>query len=126
MDLFKELLPSILQKKQYVLTEENEKEYNPYIVNLAISQHSDCILYVNELNQYPMLDNKLQYDFYYNLLKAKKRPYQKWFKSSESKDLLNVKEYFGVSSEKAKDALRILTADQLQHISKTVDKGGRE
>jgi len=126
MDLFKDLLPGILQKKNYILNEDNEKEYKPYIVNMALSQHTDCVLYVNEMNQYPSLDNKMQYDFYYYALRAQKRPYQKWFKSTESKDLLNVKEYFGFSSEKAKEALRILTTEQLGHIAKIVDKGGRE
>jgi len=115
-----------LQKKNYILNEDNEKEYKPYIVNMALSQHTDCVLYVNEMNQYPSLDNKMQYDFYYYALRAQKRPYQKWFKSTESKDLLNVKEYFGFSSEKAKEALRILTTEQLGHIAKIVDKGGRE
>ena len=126
MDLFKDLIPGIIQKKNYILNDDNEKEYKPYIVNLALSQHHDCILYVNEMNQYPTLDNKMQYDFYYHTFRAKKRPYQKWFKSSASEDLLNVKEYFSFSSEKAKEALRILTSDQLQYISKIVDKGGRE
>ena len=98
----------------------------PYIVNLSLSQHQDCILYVNEINQYANLDNKMQYDFYYYSLRAKKRQFQQWFKSSESEDLLNVKEYFGFSSEKAKEALRILTAENLEYIAKIVDKGGRE
>lgn len=126
MDLFKELLPGILQKKDYILTEDNEKEYKPYVVNMALSQHSDVVLYVNEMNLFPHLDNKLQYDFYYHSLRAKKRPYQKWFKSTESKELLNVKEYFSCSSEKAKEALRILTKEQLETIAKVVDKGGVE
>jgi hypothetical protein len=29
MDLFKDIIPSILQTKQYILTPENEKEYEP-------------------------------------------------------------------------------------------------
>lgn len=124
IDLFKELLPGILQKKNYILTEENEKEYKPYVVNMALSQHSDCVLYVNEINLYPHLDNKLQYDFYYHTLRTAKRPYQKWFKSSDSNDLLNVKEYFDCSSDKAKESMRILTRDQLDHIAEIVNKGG--
>jgi hypothetical protein len=124
LDLFKEVLPSLLQSKTYVLTLENEKEYKPYIVNRALSQYNDIILYVNEMNRYPNLDNKLQYDFYINTLKSKKRPFQKWYKKSESGDIENVKEYFSYSSEKAKDALRILTPDQLQHIKEVIDKSG--
>ena len=62
MDLFKEVLPSLLQTKKSIITPENEKEYKPYIVNRAISQHNDTILYVNEMNRFPNLDNKLQYN----------------------------------------------------------------
>lgn len=124
LDLFKEVLPCLLQTKQSIITSENEKEYKPYVVNRAISQHNDTILYVNEMNKYPNLDNKLQYDFYLNTLKAKKRPFQKWYKVSESTDIESVKEYFGYSSEKAKEALRILTPDQLQQIKDVIDKTG--
>jgi hypothetical protein len=124
VDLFKEVLPSLLQSKKSIITLENEKEYKPYIINRAISQHNDTILYVNEMNRFPNLDNKLQYDFYLNTLKAKKRSFQKWYKSSESDDIQSVKEYFGYSSEKAKEALRILTSGQIKTIKEVIDKTG--
>ena len=124
MDLFKEVLPSLLQTKQSIITQDNEKEYEPYIVNRALSQHKDCLLYVNEMNQYYNLDKKLQYDFYLNILTAKKRQYQKWYKQTEQKDIGAVKEYFGYSSEKAKQALRILSPEQLKLIKDVVDKTG--
>lgn len=123
-DLFKDWIPSLLQTKTYILTPENEKEYKPYIVNRSLSQYNDVILYVNEMNRFPNLENKLQYDFYINTLKSKKRPFQKWYKKNESGDIENVKEYFGYSSEKAKEALRILTPDQLQQIKEVIDKSG--
>lgn len=124
IDLFKELLPSVLQTKKDILTDENEKDYNAYVVNMALSQHLDCILYVNEMNLNPHLDNKLQYQFYLNILNAKKRPYQKWYKPTESEDLKSVKEFFGYSNTKAKETLRILTSDQLHYIKQIVDKSG--
>lgn len=124
MDLFKELLPSLLQNKKSIITSENEKEYEPYIVNRALSQHNDILLYVNEMNRYSGLDKKMQYDFYINTLVAKKRPFQKWYKASESKDIQAIKEYFGYSSEKAKDALRILTPEQINNIKEVIDKTG--
>ena len=124
MDLFKEVLPSLLQTKKSIITSDNEKEYEPYIVNRALSQHNDILLYVNEMNRYSGLDKKMQYDFYINTLVAKKRPFQKWYKASESKDIQAIKEYFGYSSEKAKDALRILTPEQIDKIREVVDKTG--
>ena len=124
MDLFKEVLPSLLQIKKSIINSDNEKEYEPYIVNRALSQHNDCLLYVNEMNRYSGLDKKMQYDYYINTFVAKKRPFQKWYKASESKDIQVIKEYFGYSSEKAKDALRILTPEQIDKIREVVDKTG--
>lgn len=124
MDLFKDIIPSILQTKQYILTPENEKEYEPYITNRALSQHNDIILYVNEMNLYSHLDKKMQYDFFINTVLAKKRPYQKWYKTTESSDIAAIKEYFGFSSEKAKYVLRILSSDQINKIKEVIDKTG--
>ena len=124
MDLFKEVLPSLLQTKKSIIDSENEKQYEPYIVNRALSQHSDVILYVNEMNKYYNLDKKLQYDFYLHTLVAKKRPYQKWYKATENKNINAVKEYFGFSSEKAKDVLRILSDGQINIIKDVIDKTG--
>lgn len=124
MDLFKELLPSILQTKKSILTPENEKEYKPFIVNRATSQHNDCLLYVNEMNKFSNLDNKLQYDFYLHSLVGKKRPFQKWFKSTESEDIQAIKEYFGYSAQKAKETLRILDLEQINKIKDVIHKGG--
>ena len=124
MDLFKEVLPSLLQTKKSIINSDNEKEYEPYIVNRALSQHNDILLYVNEMNRYSGLDKKMQYDYYINTFVAKKRPFQKWYKASESKDIQVIKEYFGYSSEKAKDALRILTPEQIDKIREVVDKTG--
>lgn len=116
MDLFKELLPGILVKKNYILTSDNEKEYVPFVVNRAASQHVDAILYSNALNALPHLDKKLQYDYLYYSITAKKRPYQKWFKNTESEDINAVKVYYTYSTEKAKNCLKILTNDQLLYI----------
>lgn len=123
-DLFKDWIPSILQTKKYIMTPENEKEYVPYVVNRAISQNNDCILFVNEMNILYNLDKKLQYDYFINILKAKKRKYQKWYKATESTDINAIKEYYDYSSEKAKDALRILSAEQLKYIKEIINKGG--
>lgn len=124
MDLFKEVLPSLLENKKSIITSENEKEYLPYVINRALSQYNDCILFVNEMNILYNLDKKLQYDYFINILKAKKRKYQKWHKATESIDIDAIKEYYDYSSEKAKEALRILSAEQLNYIKKIINKGG--
>jgi len=121
-DLFKEIIPSILQTKKNIL--ENEKDYNSFIVNRALSYHMDCILYANEMNKNHTLSPMLQYQYYLNTIRPMKRKFQSWQKQSVSKDLECVKEYFNYSNEKAKEALRILTDDQLTFIKEKIDKGG--
>lgn len=124
-DIFKEIVPSILQTKKDVLVEEHdEKDYNPYIVNRALSYHLDCIPYVNEINKAHFLDKKLQYHYLLNSIRQMKRKFQPWQKSEEDKNLACVKEYFGYSDSKAKEALRILSSEQIASIKTKIDKGG--
>jgi len=124
-DLFKEVLPSILQTKKSVLeTDEDIKTYDAFIVNRALSYHSDCIPYVNMMNQYSFLDNDMQYSFYIHSIRSMKRKFQPWYKLEKSDDLQAVKTYFKYSNEKAKQALRILTQQQIDSIKKLTDTGG--
>lgn len=121
-DVFKDIVPSILQTKKDVL--EQEKDYKPFLVNRALSYHLDCILYVNQMNMNHGLEPKLQYQYLLNTIRPMKRKFQPWQKSSVLKDIDCVKEYFGYSNEKAKEALRILTDEQITLIKEKLEKGG--
>ena len=125
-DLFKEIIPSILQTKKSVLHDDIDyKDYAPFMVNRALSYHMDCILYANEMNMHPGLEKELQYQYLLNTIRPMKRKFQPWQKTSADKDLECVKEYFGYSNQKAKDALRILNDEQIAEIKRITDKGGR-
>jgi hypothetical protein len=124
-DLFKEIIPSILQTKKNVFSDEREyKDYKAYMVNRALSFHMDCVLYANEMNLHPGLDEDMQYQYLLNTVRPMKRKFQPWQRADILKDLECVKQYFGYSDEKAKEALRILTDEQLEQIRKHTDKGG--
>ena len=125
-DLFKEIIPSILQTKKSVVSEDNKRDYVPFVVNKALSFHYDCIMYANQMNMNPNIDNILQYQYYLNSIRSYKRPFQKWIKRETIADLDLVKEYYNISTEKAKEALSILTEDQLNIIRKKLDKGGSD
>jgi len=123
-DLFKEIIPSILQTKEYaLLTEQDEKSYSSFMVNRALSFHRDTVLFANEMNRFPNLDNKLKYDFLLNIVRASKRPYSKWYKKAKSIDLDTIKEYYGYSDSKAVEALKILSEDQIAAMMKQLYKG---
>ena len=126
-DLFKEVIPSILQTKKNVLVDDYDiKEYKKqaYMVNRSLSYHMDCVLYANEMNINSSIDPDMQYQYLLNTVRSMKRKFQPWQKSETEKDLECVKQYFGFSNEKAKEALRILNDEQIADIRIKTAKGG--
>ena len=123
-DLFKDTIQSILQTKKSVVSEENEGDYVPFVVNKALSFHYDCVLYANQMNKLPNLDSKLQYLFLINIIRGYKRPYQKWLKRETMSDLDAIKEYYNYSNSKAREAMLVLSGNQIIEIKKVLNKGG--
>ena len=111
-------------KKDIMVDDIAEKEYNPFIINRGLSFFKDTILYANEMNRYHHLDNRVQFDFFINIIRKKKR-WSKWIKASDVDNLELIKEYYGYSTDKALQALRILNNEQLEEIKRLVNKGGR-
>ena len=123
----KDWLNSINQTKENLIDEDPslEKEFSPYIVNRCFSGHLDAIMFANEMNQYPGLDKKLQYDFFINIVRPRKR-FSPWGKKEKVDNLELVKQYYGYSTEKAVQALEILTPTQLDVIKTKLNKGGKK
>ena len=123
----KDYLKAINRTKEPLMDDEDEqweKKYPPFIVNKCLMQFQDTILFVNEMNQYPQLDKKLQFDFYLNSLRSRNR-YTPWMKAKKLETLECVKEYYGYNNEKARVALDILDDEQISAIKQKLDKGGR-
>jgi hypothetical protein len=123
-DIFKDIIYSILQTKKDVL--DNEADYVPYVVNKALSYHKDCVLFANEMNRRPFIDKKLQNDYLLNTVRSRKRPFNKWVKAEKSEDIACIKEYYGLSTSKAQEAIRLLSEEQLQQIKEKINPGGME
>ena len=121
----KDWLNSINQTKKNLIDEDPlvEKDYPSYIINRCFSGHLDAVLFANEMNKYNFLPKRMQYDFYINTLRTKKR-FSAWLRKDMIKDLDYVKRYYGYSNEKAKQALKILTKKQLNFIKSKFDTGG--
>ena len=122
----KDYLNSINQTKQYLMDEDPgwEKNYPSFVINKCMSQHMDTVMIANEMNQYPGLDKKLQYDFFINIVRPRKR-FSPWGKKQKVKDLELVKQFYGYSTEKALQAMRILSPDQIEIIRDKLNKGGK-
>ena len=123
----KDYLNAINHKKEDLMAGEDdfwEKKYPAFIVNKALSAFPDCIVFANEMNLLHHLDKRLQFQFFLNSIRPKKR-FSKWLRSSKIKNLEYVKEYYGYSNEKAKQALEILNNDQLEEIKTIISRGGK-
>ena len=121
----KDWLNSINFTKQNLIEEDPSviKDYPPYIINRCLSGHLDAIMFANEMNKFPNLDKDLQYHFYLNTLRKKKR-FSPWLRKEKVTDLEIIKQYYGYSNEKALNALKILTPDQINFIKQRLDIGG--
>jgi len=121
----KDWLNSINFNKHDLIEEDPStiKDYPPYIINRCLSGHLDCLMFANEMNKYSFLDKDMQYSFYLNTLRKKKR-FSPWLRKDKVTDLQCVKEYYGYSNEKASQALKILSNQQLDFIKQRLDIGG--
>ena len=123
----KDYLNSINYTKEPLMDSEDEqweKKYPPFIVNKCLSGFQDTIMLVNEINQYPNTDKKLQFDFLINSIRPRKR-FTPWLKANKLNDLEYVKEFYGYNNEKAKVALTILNDEQIATIKQKLYKGGK-
>ena len=121
----KDWLNSINFTKENLIEEDPnvKKDYPPYIVNRCLSGHIDCIMFANEMNMNAHLDKDMQYSFFINTLRKRKR-FSPWLRKDKVKDLECIKQYYGYSNEKASQALKILTKQQLDFIKQRLDTGG--
>ena len=101
------------------------KDYSAFLVNRGLSYFPDTVLHANEMNRNASIPKDWQFYFFLNSIPKKKR-FSKWSKKDADTDSLSlVKEYFGYSSERASEALSILTDEQMTMIKEKLFKGGK-
>lgn len=108
----------------FEMVPEAEKQYNPFMVNRAMSYSQDMVLYANEMNRFPNVPKEAQFKFLQGVVRKRKR-YDKWIKAdAEDEGVALLKEYFGYSTLKARIDLPLLMPDQLDFIREKLSKGG--
>jgi len=112
-------------KKNIMIDDITEKAYSSYMINRQLSYFPDTVLAENEMNRNNNLDNRLQFDFFINIIRKRKR-FSKWFKPEQISDLDVVKKYYGYSNEKARQILPLLSTDQITELKSKAVKGGRK
>ena len=121
----KDYLNSINLNKKYLMDEDPgwKKNYPAFVINKCMSHHMDTIMFANEMNLHHHLDKDMQYSFYLNSLRKRKR-FSPWLRKDKVTDLECIKKYYGYSNEKASQALKILTQEQINFIKQRLDTGG--
>jgi len=121
-----EYVNAINNTKKDIMTDDiAERGYNSFMVNRSLSYFQDTVLYANEMNIHHNIDNRLQFDFLINMVRKRKR-FSKWDKPNSNSDVEVVKEYYGYNNEKARNALTLLTSEQIDILRQKVYKGGRK
>lgn len=97
--------------------EFEDSEYMPFMVNRAFSQHLDSVLFANEMNKAYELPKKMQYDFYYYGLSARKR-YGKWHKKDNNdEDVIQyLYKLLNLNRAEAKHYLSLLSEEEKQNL----------
>jgi len=70
-----------------------EKKYPSFIINRCLSSFYDTIMHSNEMNGYHFLPKKMQFDYFINSIRERRRFGGRWLTQKKVKDLELVKEY---------------------------------
>jgi len=103
---------------------ENIKDYPSFVINKCMSGHIDTIMFANEMNMAHHLSKDMQYKFYINIVRKKKR-FAPWLRKNSMDDISVIQKYYGYSFEKAQQALKILSTEQIDYIKSKLDQGGK-
>jgi hypothetical protein len=91
-------------KNDLMVDDWAEKQYVPYIVNKGLSYGADTVIQANEM-------------------RPKKR-YNKWIKAEKIESIEVIKQYYGYSTDKARQVLPLLDQSQIDLIEQKLEKGG--
>jgi hypothetical protein len=111
-------------KKDIMVDDIEEKAYQPFLINKALSYHQDSVFFANEMNVRGSMDNRLQYLFYLNTLRKRQR-FSSWVKPYISKKLDVIKKYYQISTREAKEYVNLLSDKHLRELRNRMKIGGR-
>ena len=112
-------------KKDIMVDEVADKGYSAFLTNKSLSYHQDCIMYVNEMNSKSHLDSTLQFHYFLNTLRKRKR-FSKWSKPRVLEDMKVIQSYYDCSISKAEEYYKILTAKEIKIMKERMKIGGRQ
>ena len=121
-----DFVKSVSSDKTDIMVDDiEEKLYQPFLINKALSYHQDSVFLTNEMNIRHGVDNRLQYVFFLNTLRKRQR-FSKWSKPYVSKKLDTIKEYYQISTREAKEYVNLLSDKQYRELKNRMKTGGRD
>lgn len=117
-----EIVNNILQAKEPT---EDLLDFVPFVTNRALSYHYDCVMQANEMNLRSGIDSNMHYSFLFHSIRKYKRPFRKWQKKDkEEENIAEIKEYYSVSTIRARELLPLLSEENLKFMKEKLQKGG--
>lgn len=114
---------SISNNKNIVMTDENKKEYVPFVINRALSNFVDTIMYSNEMNLYHHIPKDIQYTYFLKGIRKSKR-YGKWHKPKKDNQDEVLMKYYKCNRQRASEMRTLLTTEQIDELESRMDLGG--
>jgi len=119
-----DIVNNITNGKTELIEEQLTAEYNPFMINKALSQYRDTALLVNELNIRFEMDIQMQYTFLFHVIPKRKR-YSKWNKNIDDTVLIDkIQRVYGYSYTKAKEVVPILKQHE-SYLDSLLLEGGK-
>jgi hypothetical protein len=127
---FFEILNTLSHSKQDQRDSEDfEQLYQPYVADLYFSLFIDTIMDANRMNRLCALGSDIpksvHYGYYLNKIRPAKRFSKRWPKAEKDDVIELIKDYYGYSTVKAKEALAVLSEEQIKEIIKKSDRGDK-
>lgn len=111
--------------KEYLYSDATKSKYDAFMINRAMSQHMDLIMYANQMNKDCCLDKQMQHDFYFYSVGVKKR-YGKWAKASKNDDAIElIIKHYAVNRTHAQQYLELMTDDEIKELKQRYKIGGK-
>lgn len=103
-----------------------DSAYKPFIVNRHLSFFPDTIFLAQDMNVNWHLPHKMQYEYYFNSVRSKKR-FKKWPPTKKApEDVKIVQDYYKINTRRAREYLDLMSIDDLLEIKRRLDTGGEE
>ncbi len=112
--------PLMDEGEQYI-----KMNYPAFVVTRCLSYFPDTLFASNEMNTRPHIDPKMHFDFLRLTIRPRKR-FSKWLKREQDGRVLALSQYYGFSAHKAREAIRMISTEDMDAIIKIMSTGGKK